>query len=106
MSSERCENGEDANDAKGAKTAKGRGANDESPTTDTLWPGVTVSSMLIPASWSSVPKYTPAAPEITAETRVWMSGPRKPPSVYGRTNACETSAAAALVAALARNTHL
>ena len=34
----------------------GTGANDGSPVTDTLWPGVTVSSVLMPASWSSVPK--------------------------------------------------
>ena len=64
----------------------GTGANDGSPATDTLWPGVTVSSVLMPASRSSVVMYTPAAPENTAETKVWMSGPRYPPSVYGETN--------------------
>ena len=40
--------------ALGAYGPLGTGANDGSPVTDTLWPGVTVSSALMPASRSSM----------------------------------------------------
>eukprot|EP01045_Picozoa_sp_COSAG04_P025652 COSAG04_NODE_3405_length_2844_cov_3.814208_1_plen_56_part_10 len=37
------------------------------PVTETLCPGVTTRSVLIPASSTNIPTYTPAAPETTAE---------------------------------------
>ena len=47
-----------------------------SPVTETLCPGVTMRSVLIPASSTSIPTYTPAAPETTAEKNAWKSEPR------------------------------
>ena len=60
---------------------RGACGSDGSPLTLTVWPGVIVKSVLMPASSSKVPTYTPAAPEVTAEKKVSKSAPRYPPSV-------------------------
>ena len=52
----------------------------ESPAIITVCPGRTARSVPIPASSDSVTMYEPAAPDTTAEKKLPVSAPRKPPS--------------------------